>query len=146
MKCKIQYACRSALLYIQPLNLHIVTLPHAKFVVHTGHTCTAAGAGFSQPYAVCPSVPGGLPASDAARDCCRHFAYCVPRWASDLAVLAVTRDLCQHCIEQTPALVLPILQGSYLQGSCREARWLGLESVAFDLLVHDCQFDLWLNS
>eukprot|EP00775_Hariotina_reticulata_P006117 gene6117-6356_t len=50
-------------------------------------SCGLFTSGFSAPYAVCPTSPGGLPSSDLARDCCRHLAYCVPRSRFALAAL-----------------------------------------------------------
>lgn len=46
-------------------------------------------AGWAQPYASCPAVPGGVPDSDTARSCCRHFAFAVPR--STYAFAAIDR-------------------------------------------------------
>jgi hypothetical protein len=72
----------SSAVLLQEALQHCVSAPCAG-LCNSYTLCAAADAadavGFSQPYAVCPLVPGGLPATDAARDCCRHFAYCVPR-------------------------------------------------------------------
>lgn len=40
--------------------------------------CGAFQSGQARPYAMCPD-PGGEPADLLTRECCRHFAYCVPR-------------------------------------------------------------------
>jgi hypothetical protein len=42
-------------------------------------TVRVHASGADMPYRMCPA-PGGLPADPLARDCCRHMAYCVPRW------------------------------------------------------------------
>uniref|UniRef100_A0A383WJG6 Leishmanolysin-like peptidase n=1 Tax=Tetradesmus obliquus TaxID=3088 RepID=A0A383WJG6_TETOB len=75
--------------------------PAAEYNKQTRGSCGTSTSGFSQPYAVCPLVPGGLPASDTARDCCRHFAYCVPR--SRYAFAAIDR---QSSVVASPRLAL----------------------------------------
>ncbi|KAF8071086.1 CPK12 [Scenedesmus sp. PABB004] len=77
--------------------------------------CGAFTPGFQQPYALCPLVPGGAPASDAARACCRHFAYAVPR--SRFALAALDR---QSSVVVSPRLAL-----------AAPATWQGV-------LVHEC--------
>lgn len=75
--------------------------PAAEYNKTAARACGPLTSGFVQPYGICPGVPGAVADSDTARDCCRHFAFAVPR--SRYALAALDR---QTSVVASPRLAL----------------------------------------
>lgn len=60
-----------------PVTIHLASLRGTSdhFLLDVHALCL----GFEQPYTLCPGVPGAVTEDDTARDCCRHFAFAVPK-------------------------------------------------------------------
>lgn len=89
--------------------------------------CTAAAAGFTQPYAICPGVPGALSDSNAARDCCRHFAFAVPR-------LEAGALLAGQLARRLPVISVGIASNSLKQA--QHCSWAEAEAVSDQTLAY----------